>query len=277
MRMTIVLLAFSFLLAHNCTAGESDVLDKYLSSLPDDLQLREDGPQNYKFTCDYLYVDVKGDLIRKQRVYGEYTRALPEGKVRWNNVSIAQAVGFDDPFPEGEKQDYMEGFTYKPGSDSLKPEFFQGFPATAIEAKNLVWDTAMFEGFAWSYLDKLELNETYYPSEPVGEFGLAGAGTFQNKQIELTWLGISRMNEEICALIQYRAFLNKLNVSTGDFNVRGGSHYWGEIWVSLEDKQIEHGTLYENVVVETKMPGQENWQVGTVFRRGVFEKMIDEK
>ena len=212
-------------------------------------------------------------MIGKHRVYGEYTRGLPEGEDRWKNVSIARAVGFDDPFPEGEKQDYMEGFTYKPGADSLDPGFFQGFPATAIDARNLVWDTAMFEGFAWSYLDKLNLNGTYYPSEPVGEFGLAGAGTFQNKQIELTWLGISRMNEEPCALIQYRAFLNKLSVSAGDFKVRGGSHYWGEIWISLEDMQIERGTLYENVVVETKMPGQENWQVGTVFRRGVFQKV----
>jgi hypothetical protein len=107
MRMASVLLTFSFLLAYNCTASESDVLDKYLSSFPGDLQLKEEGPQHYKFTCDYLNVNIQGDLIGKQRVYGEYTRALPEGEVRWENVSIARAVGFDDPFPEGGKQDYV--------------------------------------------------------------------------------------------------------------------------------------------------------------------------
>jgi hypothetical protein len=107
MRMTTVLLAFPFLLVYNCLAGESDVLDKYLSSLPGDLQLKEDGHQKYKFTCDYLNINTQGDLIGKHRVYGEYTRALPEGEVRWENVSIARAVGFDDPFPEGGKQDYV--------------------------------------------------------------------------------------------------------------------------------------------------------------------------
>jgi hypothetical protein len=265
---------FSPVLNSAYAASESNSLESYLSHLPTDLQLKEDGLQKYLFICDYFYLTPQGDIIRKQRVSGEYTRPLPEGKVKWNNVRIAQATGFDDVFPEGEKQDYMEGFTYNPSTDDVsKPEFFQSFPPSIIDTKNLVWDTIMFEAFGWFFFDKLQLNQTYCPSEPVGEIPLAGAGTFQNRKIELTWLGISKMNEEPCALIQYRAFFNKFNISTDALSVRGGSHYWGEIYVSLKDKQLEYATLYENVIVEAKVAGQQTWQVGSCFRKGIFQKV----
>ena len=38
---------------------------------------------------------------------GEYTRALPDGKSRWNNVRIAKATAVDQPFTDGELQTYM--------------------------------------------------------------------------------------------------------------------------------------------------------------------------
>ena len=281
----LVTLSILYISSVTCTANEYDVFKRYLTHLPSDIQLKEDEPYKYIFTCDYFYLNTQGDVVRKQRVSGEYTRALPDGKVRWNNVRIAQALGFDDAFPEGERQDYMEGFTYHPSSydmskpasseDMLKPEFFRDFPVDVVDTKNLVWDTAMFEIFGWSYLDKLKLNRTYYPSEPVGEIPLAGAGAFQNRRIELTWLGISEMNEEPCALIQYRAFFNKFSISTEPISVRGGSHYWGEIWVSLKDKQIEYATLYESVLTEVRLAGQQDWQIGSVLRRGTFQKSLD--
>jgi hypothetical protein len=38
---------------------------------------------------------------------------------------------------------------------------------------------------------------------------------------------------------------------------KGRSHYWGIIWVSLEDKQVEHALLFEDVIMDmtiTNMP-----------------------
>jgi hypothetical protein len=58
---------------------------------------------------------------------------------------------------------------------------------------------------------------------------------------------------------------------------QGRSHYWGEIWVSLVDKQIEHATLFEDVLVEFAMPGQPGRQLVGVLRQGTFEKILDEK
>jgi len=254
------------------TTTDTGNIESYLQKLPADLQLKEDGPQKYRFVCDYLNLDTYGNLVSKQRVSGDYTRNLPDGKAKWNNVRIADAKTFEDVFPEGAKQDYMEDFTYI-YTDIPKPDFFQKFPPSMIVTRNLVWDTVMFESFGWFYFDKLELNRTYIPSEPQGEISLSGSGTFQNRQIELTWLGISKMNNELCALIQYRAFINKLNVAFNDVSIKGRSHYWGEIWVSLKDKQIERGTLYEDVLVEYKQTGMQAGQLGDVLRIGTFEKL----
>ncbi|HMG33043.1 MAG TPA: hypothetical protein VKM94_03820, partial [Blastocatellia bacterium] len=79
--------------------SNSQSADAHLSQLPKDLKLREDQPQKYKLTFEYLYLDTLGNPTGKERVMGEYTRALPNGKVKWNNVRIAKAKAFDQPFP----------------------------------------------------------------------------------------------------------------------------------------------------------------------------------
>jgi len=249
--------------------------ERYLSSLPADLRLVEKRPQAYHFTCDYFHVTPTGNLIRKQQISARYTRALPGGMVRWTNVAAAEARGFDDPFPPGETQAYMEGFSYplSERDNMLKPDFFKGFPTseTAMFARNLVWDTHMLERFGQDYLGELKLNKAYQPHPKAAEIPLAGAGTFQNRNIELVWLGLSRVNGELCALIQYRAFLNKLNISNGSFSAKGKSSYWGEIWVSLENKQIERATLFVDVLLE--LPGPPAPLQVNVFRQGTLEKV----
>ena len=257
--------------------SKTQTVDKYLSRLPIDLKLKGDQPQKYRIICDYLYLDTLANLTNKERVSGEYVRALPGGKARWNDVRIAQAKGFDDPFPAGTSQKYMEGFTYAlvNREDMLKPEFFPGFPSSEMKTKNLVWDMHMVEEFAWDYFDKLELNLTYAIQSAPQDVNLAGGGTFQNRKVELTWTGLSKRNNKICALIQYQAFMNKFNTAVGTLTFQGRSHYWGDIWVSLEDKQIEHATLFEDVLVEFKLPEQANKQLIGVLRKATFEKSVE--
>jgi hypothetical protein len=245
-----------------------------LSRLPADLKLRENEPQKYRIACDYLYLDPLGNPTGKERVSGEYIRALPDGKVRWNNVRIAKASSFDQQFPGGQLQSYMEGFTYvlSTRADMLKKEFFPGFPDSEIKTRNLVWDMHMIEQFAWDNFHKLELNQPYALQSQPEDVPLAGAGTFQNHRIELCWMGLSKRNNELCALIQYQAFMNKFTTSMGNMSFKGRSHYWGDIWVSLKDKQIEYATLFEDVLVEFRLPGQEGKQLIGVLRKGSFEK-----
>ncbi|HKV42473.1 MAG TPA: hypothetical protein VJX67_24940, partial [Blastocatellia bacterium] len=239
------------------------------------------GPQSYKFTCDYFTSDTSGKPLGKDRVSGIYTRNLPERKARWSDVSIAHANGFDDPYPPGTPQTYMDGFTYTPGesSDMFRSGFFEGFPPSEMKTKNLVWDTVAFESFAWPYFDKLVLN-TPYSLHPNQDVPLGSEGNFNNRNVVLTWVGISTRDGVPCALIDYEALFNSFSVSTGTVKAKGRSHYWGEIWVSLETKQIEYATLLEDVLTEVTIGGQGGEQGGgqpnkmllNVFRKGAFEK-----
>jgi hypothetical protein len=60
-------------------------------------------------------------------------------------------------------------------------------------------------------------------------------------------------------------------MANGGMTLKGRSDYWGEIWVSLETKQIEYATLQEVVVGEMKLAGQDTIQVINIFRLGTLE------
>ena len=60
-------------------------------------------------------------------------------------------------------------------------------------------------------------------------------------------------------------------IANGGMTLKGRSDYWGTIWVALRTKQIEYGTLYENVMGEMTLPGQTVPQPLSVMRRGTLE------
>jgi hypothetical protein len=244
-----------------------------LSRLPAALQVKEDGPRTYRFVCDYYNLSTKGNLISTQRVSAEYTRGLPDGKVRWNQVTVANAKAPGGEFLPAPKREFMEGFTYRlaDAKNMLQPEFFPGFPPSAFEERNLIWDTHMFEAFGQQFFDKLSLNVPYHMESST--VPLAGAGQFENKDIQLTWAGISKRNGQDGALILYNALFNKLDIKSPGLELIGRSHYWGEIWVSLTTKQLEYATLYEDVLGEMKLGAQPNPQTVNMFRKGTFEKI----
>jgi len=102
---------------------------------------------------------------------------------------------------------------------------------------------------------------------------MPGIGTFQNRDVQLTWIGRSRRNGQDCAVIDYRAFFNPLSVANGGMTLTGRSHYWGQIWVALATRQGEYATLYEEVLGEMKLAGQDQPQIIDVFRSGVLEPL----
>ena len=84
------------------------------------------------------------------------------------------------------------------------------------------------------------------------------------------------MNGRMCAVIQYEAFYNKLSLQAGGQNLNGRSDYWGTIWVSLADKQIEKGTLNEGVLLGFAMPGQAGQRAITIFRQATLNRRSGE-
>jgi len=248
-------------------------LSAHVWSLPQGTIVKDNGPRTYRFTVEYNTANSKGETILRQRLTGDYTRGLASGEVVWNNVTQADAPGATAQFGAAQKRDFMEGFRYHNDlASTMKPEFFKGFPPTAVMERNLVWDTGMIEIFGQNSFDHLKLNEPYHT--PSGEdVNMPGVGTFRNRDVVLEWIGRSERNGQDCAVINYQAFFNPLEIGSGGMTLKGRSDYWGQIWVSLATKQIEYGTLYESVVGEMKLSGQDTTQIINVFRIGTLELM----
>ena len=240
-------------------------------SLPHGTAVKQSGTRTYRFTIDYVNADGKGEIMQRQHLRGDYTRGLPDGKVEWNNVSQADAVGATEPFGTPQRREFMSPFRYVNRlGDTMKPDFFAGFPPMAMNERNLVWDTGMIEFYGQGFFDHLELNVPFHLSE-ARDINIPGVGTFQNRDIVLEWIGRSRRNGKDCAVINYHAFLNPLKLAMEGMKMEARSEYWGQIWVAVASKQIEYGTLYETVVGQLQLAGQPQPQVVNVFRSGVLE------
>lgn len=215
--------------------------------------------QKYRMTAIYTNRDLYGNFTGKQKITGEYTSGLENGFVGWNNIFISGSDSFSEPFPEGTKQDYMEGMKYIPSDKMLNAEAFDNFPKTpqSVFAKNLIWDMGMIENFAWNYSDSLELNRIYTIPGISGEFKMADIGTYSHNSIQICWTGISLVNERLCAVIEYRALDNKLNINMDMIKTKGTEQYWGTTWVALNDKQIEHAEIYGGTIQEIEVTGME--------------------
>jgi hypothetical protein len=86
------------------------------------------------------------------------------------------------------------------------------------------------------------------------------------KDIRITWIGITDINGKICAIMKYSVMNNPLKIEYGDMLMKGRSHYWGEVSVSLSDKQIEYATLTEDVLTDVKRESQPNNIIGYTMR-----------
>ena len=242
-------------------------------SLPQGTTVKDSGTRTYRFTVDYNIGNNYSEIVKRQRLTGEYTRGLPGGEVQWKNVAQAEADGFTAPFGAAQKRDFMEAFRYRNDLDAtMKPDFFKAFPPAAVFERNLVWDTGMIEMFGQNYFEHLKLNEPYQIISNQ-DVNMPDVGVFHNHNVILEWIGRSQRNGQECAVINYRAFFNPLLIDNGGMNLKGRSDYWGQIWVSLATRQIEYGTLYENVAGQMKLPGQDSLQLINVFRTGVFEPL----
>jgi len=252
--------------------SKKDVND-YLLELPKDLKLNQNIKQTYLMTTNYVDYDMFGNFQKETRILAEYSCGLSDEKVKWNNVFISHRNQENTEFIDSKKMDVMEDFSYVPSDKMLNPESFPIFPSNTTQLQNLVWDMMAFEIFAWEYFDSLKLNEEYIAASANTEVDLAGSGTFENKDIRLLWNGVTKINDEICAVIEYIAMNNPLKIKNDFINIKGRSHYWGNVYVSLEDKQIEYAIMNEDVIMEIKFPGNEEIHNSNTTRKITLKKL----
>jgi len=227
--------------------------------------------QVYRATFDYSYASLRGDVTRRERVVGTLTEDRMAATSRWSAVTVSTAQQLN-PFGTGEPRAFMEGFSYPSGAPGMTTDaFFRGIPASATQERNLVWDTQMFEIFGLKELDRLKLGDTYH-FQPASDVSLAGAGTFTNRDVQLTLIGTTTRNGRLCAVVGYQAFFNRVQLQLPALTMTGRSHYWGQIWVALPAKELEHATLFEDVLGEVTQ-GPQPAQPVSVFRSGMLERV----
>ena len=235
--------------------GEKEIIDKYLRKLPAVPVIN--AIQKYRMTAVYTNRDLYGNFMDKTKITGDYTRDFENGFVTWNNIYISGSKNFSDPFPAATKQEYMENIKYVPSPKMLDVDAFKDFPANpqSVLAKNLIWDMMTIEGFAWDYIDSLKLNRIYQIPDITGEFNMADIGTYSHNKIQLNWTGISAVNDELCAVIEYMAIDNKIELSMAGLKTKGTEQYWGTIWVSLKTRLIESAVMYGGTIQEIEVTG----------------------
>jgi hypothetical protein len=255
------LLISLLIMASSVAKGQSEksFTKKYLGELPK-VQLNNT-LQKYRMTAVYTNRDLYGNFTGKIKVSGDYTRGLPGDSVAWNNVYIANAGKEDQPFDGGTKQDYIENFRYIPSVKMVQDkDVFKKFPSSLenIYARNLIWDMMSFEVFAWNHYDSLKLNKTYTIPDINGKFNMAEIGNYAHKKILLTWSGISMTDGALCAVIEFNAIDNKIEMDMEQIKSKGTEQYWGTILVSLKTKNIEHAVMYSGTIQEIEVRGMKD-------------------
>jgi hypothetical protein len=229
---------------------------------------RSRGPATYHFTTEYTMLGPEGAEAGTHVVTADFVTHADS--LRWTRVTVGPSAGHGQPPTSEEHQAYMEGLAYDRAANVTADDFFRAFPATANDERNLVWDELMFHSFVAS-LDRLRLNEPVLG--PSGDVPLGEKGTFTNRRIELTLLGVGRRNGQDCFLIHYDALLNHFTVNSGPIKVSGRSDYLGDIWISLATRQIEYGTLFEEVAgIIENVPGMPGPQPLHVLRTAKLER-----
>ncbi len=258
--------------------GQPRTISNPLQNLPDKWQLEVHQPISYLVTTTHYDYSMMGPFLNKTQITGRYSRSNADGPVKWNQVAIAQSQNMESPFEKGLAQPVMENFTYIPSEKMMEEANYTHFPqdATAHLLKNLVWDMMGFEFFAWAFTDSLQLNQEYRPVEANSKIDLAGEGTFENKDIRLTWMGTTLKNNQPCAIIKFSVLNNPLSVNSEHLKLKGRSHYWGNVYVALDSKQIEYAELYEDVIMDLILTGQVNPQRLNTIRTIFVEKITKE-
>lgn len=247
LRMPMALLLS--LIVIGATPGQKAKKDTYDSLLAGRVPVAVAKPpdeMHYRFVITYNYFTDTGSIASPpQTVVGEFSFRPPNGAVRWAGVTETTAA---EPGKNSTviPQPYMEGLSYTRADRQrvFSDEFLRIFPQSAHKERNLVWDQVMFDGFI-DYVDQLRLNQPI--KGPAGTVLLGSGGKFENREIELTWTGITRRNNEDCLVVHFEALMNHFQLAFGNVTVTARSDYWGDMWISVRSRQLQAGTLMEEV------------------------------
>lgn len=142
----------------------------------------------------------------------------------------------------------------------MEENAFKKFPKSVenIFARNLIWDMMSFDIFSGNYYDSLKLNIPYIIPNIKGEFSMADIGTYSHNKIALCWRGITDFDGTLCAIIDFNAIDNMLDLNMDIIKTKGTEQYWGTVLVSMKNRDIEHADMYSGTIQEIEVKGMKD-------------------
>lgn len=251
---TTFYLILAFSLMANCSIAQNRHIDKYFKINPSDIKSQNTEIQEYDVTLKWQNLDaISGSNINCNAVKATYIVGLENGFVAWKNVSLAQIDDFKQTKYKGTDLPAFNEFSYKAVDTAfLSEDFYKKITVEQRDlAKWLVSDALQMQGLAWYVFDSLEFNKEFYPKLLEShDVKFEDWVIFSNRYQKLVWSGITEHNDEICAIVKFESSYNPVKIDNEQMQVKGRSLYWGEIWVSLEDKQVEYSYMIEDLVMK---------------------------
>lgn len=273
---TIFFLILAFSLMANCSLAQNRHIDKYFEINPGDIKSQNTEIQEYDVTLKWQNLDaISGSKINCNVVKASYTVGLDNDYVGWENVSLAQIDDFKQAQYDGIDLPSFNEFSYKAVDTAfLNEEFYKKIPAEQRDlAKWLVSDAMQMQGLAWYVFDSLAFNKEFYPVLlENNEVTFENWVIFSNRYQKLMWSGITRHNDEICAIVKFESSYNPLHIDNEQMQVKGRSLYYGEMWISLTDKQVEYAVMFEDVVMKLTSSMFPDEQLIDLQREIIFNK-----
>ena len=270
-------LFLAFVLITNCLSAQKKCIDKYLALKPVEIKVRNPVIQEYEVTLKWQNLDaIEGHKFSCNALKATYTVGLENDSVGWKNVSLAQIDDFQQKQFNGTDLPSFNDFSYKANNtDFLNKNFYKNIPPEQRNlAKWLVSDAVQMQGLAWYVFDSLEFNKEFIPVFlKNNDIKFEDWVTFSSRYQKLVWSGITQFNNEICAIVKFESLYNPLKIDNQQMTVKGRSLYYGEIWISLSDKQVEYASMVEDVVMKLRSSIFPEEQLVDLQREIVFNKV----
>ena len=200
---------------------------------------------------------IENKVMLTEAVRATY-RVLDNDSVAWYNVGLAKIADLRQAPVDVTAWPEFDGWSYKTkNAGFLKAEVYENLPPRKREwARMLSADAAGLHEVGWYILDSLEFQRDFFPAL-MNDFDIAleGSYTFASTYLKYTWSGFTRHNGEWCAVVKFESLFNPAEIAhAGQTVMKGRSMYYGEWWVSLEDKQIEYSEMVEDVIFHEYHP-----------------------
>jgi hypothetical protein len=255
---------------------QSKCIDYFIGTNPANVKAKTE-LKEYNVLLKWQNLDaLSGSRINCYAVKAIYTTGLDSDKVAWRNVNLTKIDNFSVPIPIGLELSAFNNFTYSLNETNfLREDFYKNIPAENIDlARWLVSDAIQMQGLIWYVFDSLKFNKDFTPKYLESkDIKFENWVLFHNQSLKFKWIGITKHGKDVCAIVKFESLYNPVSMQTTQMSFKGRSLYWGELWISLEDKQLEYAYMIEDVIFKLKTAQSEQGNLLNLQREVTFETL----